>query len=237
MHVEPPEGRIDSVKSFLGHYLMIVLSILTALGLEESLQHIHHVEAGREALAQIDAEIAANLADVRATIADNLRRAKPVDGLATALTAAIKAGTPDAKIRAEIIEPGMKPVEIGVAWTVPRHSAWDVAVANQSVAYIDPQRLGALSELYSMQHEFMAGQQSSTILLNGSHLIDTFTDKAIGDVSPRELLHSLREMSAAMSATQGNLGYIELLLESASGDLQARRRLHGETVPASAASN
>ena len=34
MHLELPNVRLQSVRDFLKHYLMIVLSILTALGLE-----------------------------------------------------------------------------------------------------------------------------------------------------------------------------------------------------------
>jgi hypothetical protein len=234
MHIEPPEGRIQSFKAFLGHYLMIVLSILTALGLEEWLQHVHHAEAGRAALVQIDAEVRANLGDVRATMADNVRRAKPVDALADAIEAALKAGMPDAKIRREVIEPARKSIQIGVAWTLLRHSAWDVAVADQSAGHIDPGRLGALSELYSAQREFFGGLQSSTILLNGSRLIDSFTDMQVGDVSPRDLLHSLRQLSAAISATQSNLHDMELYLEAAGGDIHAQTRLHRDSAAASA---
>ena len=44
---------------------MIVLSILTALGLEAWIEHTHHRHAAEVAGAQIEAEIRANLEGVR----------------------------------------------------------------------------------------------------------------------------------------------------------------------------
>lgn len=35
MHLEIPKQKLHSLKEFASHYLMIVLSILTALGLEQ----------------------------------------------------------------------------------------------------------------------------------------------------------------------------------------------------------
>ena len=64
MHLELPKARVESLKDFLKHYLMIVLSILTALGLEGWIEHTHHAHAAETARAQIEAEIRANLAEV-----------------------------------------------------------------------------------------------------------------------------------------------------------------------------
>ena len=45
MHLELPRTRLQSLKDFIKHYLMIVLSILTALGLEAWIEHVHHKHA------------------------------------------------------------------------------------------------------------------------------------------------------------------------------------------------
>lgn len=236
MHVEPPEGRIESLKDFFAHYLMIVLSILTALGLEEGLLYLHHREAGREALARIDAEVAANLQEVRETIADNERRTKPIDDLAVRLTDALRHGEPDARIRSEIIDSGRKSMQIGASWVQLRNAAWDVAVADQSASYIDPQRLVPLSRLYSVQRDFMSGQESSLALFNGSRMVDTIADDSVGDVSPRELLHSLKEMEATIAATQSDLHDIESLLVAASGQADAADAGKRASAPAASTS-
>ena len=49
MHLELPRVRIHSLKDFIKHYLMIVLSILTALGLEAWIEHAHHAHAAEAA--------------------------------------------------------------------------------------------------------------------------------------------------------------------------------------------
>ena len=219
MHVEPPEGRIDSVKSFLGHYLMIVLSILTALGLEEWLQHVHRLESGRNALEQIEAEIDANLRQVRHAALTNAERRKPLDAWSERIVHALKDGEPAARIRSEIILPTSKTVEFNFA-ELPqlRQAAWDVAVANQSAAAIDPVRLQSISALYATQHDFVALYQINQSFVNQSRLIDTLTDLDLGTVDPHEFLHMLRQTSTVLSQSEQNLAYIERQLVRASGE-------------------
>ena len=68
MHIEPPNTRLATYKDFAKHYLMIVLSILTALGLEAWIEHAHHAHAAEAASLHIRTELQANLADVRTSI-------------------------------------------------------------------------------------------------------------------------------------------------------------------------
>jgi hypothetical protein len=234
MHLELPQGKIQSLKAFGGHYLMIVVSILTALALEEWISHVHRGEAGRHAEEQIEAEIHENLAQVRQSIAENVERRKPLDALADSIVAGLKAGQPDAKIRAEVIGPTPR-IAIGISWPHLRHEAWDVAVANQSAADIDPATLKRISSVYSAQKELTSGLQSATVvLLNGGRLIDVMTDLDIGDVSPRELAHSLRQMSATIGASQSDLKEFESQLAAAAGGAEATR---SGTAAAARASN
>jgi hypothetical protein len=220
MHFELPQGRIQSLKSFGAHYLMIVVSILTALALEEWVQHVHRNAAGRQAESQIVAEIHENLVQVRQSIAENIERRKPLDALADRVVGALKAGEPDARIRSEIIAPTGR-LGIGIAWPHLRHEAWDVAVANQSAADVEPATLKRISSVYSAQRELASSLQSTTVLLNGGRLVDVMTDLAIGDVSPRELAHSLRQMSATIEASQSDLREFEAQLAAAAGEAQS----------------
>ena len=217
MHVEPPEGRIDSVKSFLGHYLMIVLSILTALGLEEWVQHMHRLESGRSALEQIEAEIHANLGDVRHAKAENALRRKPLDAWSERIAQALKDDEPTARIRSEIVADS-KTVSINFAELPPlRHSAWDVAIANQSAAAIDPARLQKLSALYATQNEMLTAFQADLSFVNQSRFIDTLTDLELGAVEPREFLHMLGQTRTMLQESERNLAYLEFPLEHAVG--------------------
>jgi hypothetical protein len=60
MHLELPKLRLHTLADFIKHYLMIVLSILTALGLEAWIEHTHHDHAARLATTKIEAEIRVN---------------------------------------------------------------------------------------------------------------------------------------------------------------------------------
>src|ERR1700761_3987566 len=60
MHVEPLEKLPRSVREFLSHYAMIVLSILTALALEQVALSLEHRHEGQRAKEEIEQEIATN---------------------------------------------------------------------------------------------------------------------------------------------------------------------------------
>ena len=65
MHFEVPKAK--SFKEFGGEYLMIVVSIVTALALEHGVQTWHHHRIAAEAAAKIDQELredAGNVAEV-----------------------------------------------------------------------------------------------------------------------------------------------------------------------------
>src|SRR4051812_47339203 len=60
MHIEPLEKLPRSVREFLSHYAMIVLSILTALALEQVALGLEHRHEGARAKEEIEQEIASN---------------------------------------------------------------------------------------------------------------------------------------------------------------------------------
>ena len=74
MHFEVPKAK--SFKEFGGEYLMIVVSIITALALEHFVQSIHHRHLAEEAGAKLDAEISANIQQIGEALAQNQQRVK-----------------------------------------------------------------------------------------------------------------------------------------------------------------
>jgi len=239
MHVEPPEGRIDSVKSFLGHYLMIVLSILTALGLEEWLQHLHRAEAGREARERIVAEARQNLHMLRESIALNESRRKPIEAWTAKLAAARDAHVPEARIRAEIIAPDAKTIDIeGPAWIDLRHAAWDMAVANQSIASIDPAHLAAISELYSSQQLLTTVMPVlNTGFLKYDKLVEMMVDLPAGQVDSTTLLHMLANLDEALKESNNNFRNVERLLAQVAEEPMPTKNAASTSRASSAASN
>ena len=239
MHIEPPTGRIQSFKAFLGHYLMIVLSILTALGLEEWVQHAHRLEAGRQAQETIEAEARENLKNVHRWMAVNVTRRESLEKWSRVVGDALKSGMPDAKIRKDIIAPSANAIDIsGPAWGDFRRVAWDVAIANQSVAYVEPARLAAMSELYSRQ-QLMTNVLPlvSTGFVKFDQLVIVMTDLQMGNVEPRTLLHTLNQVSESVNEANQNLQSVEKLLERVAGENPQSANESAIARPASAASN
>jgi len=60
MEVHPPHGPIHSVKEFLVHLLAITIGLLIALGLEASVEWVHHHRLVQEARENIFREIRDN---------------------------------------------------------------------------------------------------------------------------------------------------------------------------------
>jgi len=60
MKVHPPHGPIHSIKEFLVHLLAITIGLLIALGLEASVEWVHHRRLVREARENIFQEIRDN---------------------------------------------------------------------------------------------------------------------------------------------------------------------------------
>ena len=69
MHFEVPKA--SSFKEFGGEYLMIVISIITALALEHGVQTLHHRHLAHEAGTRIDAEIQANVRELDQVLTHN----------------------------------------------------------------------------------------------------------------------------------------------------------------------
>ncbi len=71
MHFEVPRIRMHSLRDFAQHYFMIVLSILTALGLEQWIEHTHHRHAAELASEQIETELRGTLDSIHGALDNN----------------------------------------------------------------------------------------------------------------------------------------------------------------------
>ena len=217
MHLELPKARLDSVKDFFKHYLMIVLSILTALGLEAWIEHAHHGHAAETAQAQIQAEIRANLAEVRASLAQDARQAKTLATIRNALVDDFKARKPDEDIVRHIQSlVAIDGFNLNLRWPTLRQEAWDVAVANQSASWMDDARLRRYSAAYASQRDMITTLSANlALVMNGPRMVDTMTDLRTGGVQPREFLHVISQMALMLDQAQDNLSTLQDRLEAA----------------------
>jgi hypothetical protein len=214
MHIEPPRVSLHSVREFLSHYLMIVLSILTALGLEAFLEHRHHVEAAETAQHAIEAELRDNLRQIEAMKHENAVRLAPLQALDAQLTRELQDGKPAAEISAEIAAlVRANKVDLGLFYPTLRREAWDVAVANQAATWIPADALGRYASAYTQQRDAVTA--ASTVFLDGPRFIDAITDARVQGVEPRAFLRTVNQAIATLQAMQNRLDALRFALARA----------------------
>ncbi len=212
MHVEPPEHGPRSLKEFLGQYLMIVLGILTALGLEQVIESAHHHSIATQAQQQIEEELRSNLEQVNQTVEQNKQRLSVLKAAQdTLLQQALKK-----QMSAESVSAQFKTIPIGALTPTLRRDAWDAAIANQALSHVDPAAVRRYSEGYSAQRE-----ESQTILATFTigdwpgQLTGAMVDARLGRVEPASLLKALASYEMALSAIAGNERELQTALSSA----------------------
>jgi len=228
MHLEPSKKLPHSVREFLSHYAMIVLSILTALALEEaalSLQHRHEAARAKE---EIEQEIASNHDRVLESLKATEDNARAWQVILDRTIAGIRdgSGTEDSRIQA-LRDSG--PLFRDATPSL-KSTAWDAAISDHSVNYLSHEDLSRYSELYAFQRMF------SQILW------DTLHDSAVRDLAQITLSVSLGKADAYQTAATLNsrMRTISLMASQLSQLEAALREAHtgggDNAAPATAAS-
>lgn len=205
MHVEPPKEPLMTVREFGLHYLMIVVSILTAIGLEEALRAYHNHEAAAAAESAIETELRDNLSALRQAIKRNEERREELHKIGDELADDIrKSGAGDA-LKKKLVEDYAPKLTVGLLLPGMSHDAWDVAVASQAATFIPHDKLSAYADLYTTEREALAGANSGLMMLDAPRLIDFKADIEVGIADPKRLLELLRESGAMNAVGLGNL--------------------------------
>lgn len=215
MHIEPPKHGLHSLREFLKEYVMIVVGILTALGLEHVITHHNHMKAAALARQQIVTELRVNLEEVTTAQASNLKRREPLIALAKSVGQEILSGASKQAINEHVRAKLPDGFTMSISLPTLRHEAWDVAVANQSAAYIPDEALRRYSAAYASQRDSMAvASQGNLSHFSGPRLIDALTDLELKRVEPVELLRVLAQLLSTVESTQVNLKEIQMQLEA-----------------------
>lgn len=219
MHFEVLKVRLHSLKDFLKHYLMIVLSILTALGLEAWIEHTHHRHAAEAASVQIEAEIRANLAECDTDLQHDAAQLERLRRIRDEVTKDLKAHTPDELIARHVLEQTKEHFDLSLSFPTLRHEAWDVMVANQSAGWIDYRRMQRYAVAYASQRDVVTAMSEDTnLLMKGTGLVDTVADLRTETVHPRDFLHVVSQMTAMLEQAVNNLQMLRKQLASALPD-------------------
>ena len=208
MHLELPNTRLASFKDFAKHYLMIVLSILTALGLEAWIEHAHHAHAAAEASQRMDGELRKVLGNIEQSAAINQKTLATLQALDAQVTADLGANLDNAAINRKI-QARRDDFRLDSNWPTLSSVAWDAALANQSAGWIDADALRRYSTAYTAEQELDTWlQHDSTLVLDAPHLVDTLTDLQTGHpIEPYGFLRSLRQMEMMLGSVVSHLHY------------------------------
>lgn len=218
MHLELPKVRLESLKDFLKHYLMIVLSILTALGLEAWIEHTHHRHAAATASAEIEAEIRGNLEQIEHIRAHDIERMHALEAVRDGLLHDIQAHDSDAVCLQHAQARMPDGLYLDYRWPVLRHEAWSVAVANQSAGWIDSAQLRRYSTVYALQDAsatLMTADMS--MVLDGPRMNDAVIDLQTGSLTARGLLHVVNQMAGTVNEAVHNLDSLDSRIRQAMG--------------------
>ncbi|MBD8900498.1 hypothetical protein [Rhodanobacter sp. DHG33] len=222
MHLEPPHAELTSFKDFAKHYLMIVLSILTALGLEAWIEHTHRTHAAATASAQIEAELQTNLADIERMRGADAQRLAMLTQLDDYLVQAVKDHTDAATIKQHIDAQTSGDFSLGLQLPKLRHEAWDVAVANQSAGWIDAGQLRHYATIYAYQSDFERRVSFNTsVNLQDSKMNDIDADLKAGTLQPIEVMHTVNSMASSIGDTVIALDSMERAFKHELPDLVA----------------
>jgi hypothetical protein len=139
MDVHAPHKPIHSIKEFLVHLLTITIGLLIALGLESSVEWLHHRHLARDARDNIFQEFRANQQDVTRQLNALPAEEKHLDEILTLIDDE-QHGRPH------------KPIS-NFNWTgiLLRDSAWNATSTTGAIAFMDYSEVKRYSQLYALQ--------------------------------------------------------------------------------------
>jgi hypothetical protein len=155
MDVHPPHEPIHTVRDFLLHLLTITIGLLIALGLEATVEHIHHRSLVREARANMASEIADNQRAVTEFLA-NLDKDQ-------------KAGKQGLATLEEIRHThNSKGKNFAYHWSFSEleDTSWKTAQVTGAIAFMDYAEAKRYSEIYNTQKLFADAEDQSMEAVN-----------------------------------------------------------------------
>ncbi len=212
MHVEPLDKLPRSVREFLAHYSMIVLSILTALALEQVALGLEHRHEGSRAKEEIEQEIASNRTMVEDSLKVTREYQRDWQALLTQAAAEVKAGTSTNDSRLAILNRAAH--RFGDATPALKTSAWDAAVSAHAVDYLDHADLTRYSQLYAFQRFFSQATWDTVRDNAARNLSDLSLPALTGTADPVQTLAILNSRVRALGIIGSQLSQIDDALKA-----------------------
>jgi hypothetical protein len=146
MDIHPPAGPVESVKHFFLYLSMIAIGILIALGLESTVETLHHKALVREARQNLISEIAANRRELDRVLAKTPLAKDQVKHIADAIKS-------ERKWRGASRTAGEFKLSLD---RLTLHSAsWTTAHDTGALQYMPYQEVKHFAELYRLQDQLL----------------------------------------------------------------------------------
>jgi len=204
MHFEVPKAK--TLKEFGGEYLMIVISIATALALEHGVQTLHHRHLAHEAADKIDAEIQVNVHELDEALKHNNDQLKIVQATREQLLAGIRDKVDGKVLLKQLTEQQHNKLGLSIMTPSLRREAWEVAVASQAVSWMPQDQLERYSGIYANMRDVQSISASgANNFLDGAGMLNTVSDIQMGDGDAKAVYRMLSQMISAYASTDGNL--------------------------------
>jgi hypothetical protein len=213
MHFEVPKAK--KFKEFGGEYVMIVISILTALALEHGVQTWHHGHLAHEAADKMNTELRGTIKDVSAALVHNERKRKELHEVREQLLAGIRAKTSDAELMKRFEQEWAEKMRLDMDTPSMHREAWDAAVANQAVTWLPREQLENYAAAYGAIRDTSTSTYNGALMfLDAPRLLDTFSKARMGTANPQEIYLLADRMATAYDNLDSNLKTLNKLLQA-----------------------
>jgi hypothetical protein len=213
MHVEPLEKLPRSVREFLSHYAMIVLSILTALALEQAVLGLEHHHQGERARHEIEQEIESNRQAVHESLLVTRNYARAWEAMLARTVADVKAGqSTNESLLATIAQARG---QFGDSTPALKTAAWDAALSDHAVDYLAHEEVTRFADLYAVQRFFSQALWDTTRDSAARNLSDISLPTLLGKADPVATITMLNSRVRALRIMESQLSQIEQAMEIA----------------------
>jgi hypothetical protein len=213
MHFEVPKAK--KFKEFGGEYVMIVISILTALALEQGLEHLHHRHLAHEAADKMNAELRGSIKAVSAALEHNEKKRQALHQVRDQLLAGIRAKTSDAELMKRFEQEWAGMMRLDLDTPSLHREAWEAAVANQAVTWLPREALEDYAGAYGALRDTSTYTYNGALMfLDAPRLMDTFSKAQMGTATPQEIYQLATRMVTAYDNLDGNLESLNKLLQA-----------------------
>jgi hypothetical protein len=214
MHFEVPKAK--TFKEFGGEYLMIVISILTALALEQGLEALHHRHLAHQASEKMDAELRDTIKQVTQSLEHNETKARELHQVREQLLAGIQARTGDVELMKRYEQEWKPMMRLNMDTPSLHREAWEAAVANQAVTWMRREDLERYAGAYGAIRDVGTVTYGGAMMfLNVPQMMNVFSDAQMGVSNPRDLYRVATQMVSVYDNLDYNLKTLNALLKKA----------------------